>query len=364
MAIVDFQCRGLGQTSRRLVRLCVGGLLVLHLLLVISTPAEARFKIASKATVIQVSEQLKKAAKGLLRILRDEAIVESGKSVWNFLVPPEPRPGQTDRILVDLEMQVTELQQQVPQLISAIAHTSGEMRTDFEELLATTQTQIRTLEAILEGQSVNLSLLAQEQEALLAKVDALANRLSIVEKRIDDLTSRVEILEDALIGDCRDLRKSLSLGEEGFRVNPSDLTEIGEESESRELTVWLRVLLDACTSDLTERGLVVQVAAITRGLRKELTSYLTFTSIDSPYASNTNSGLILRQKHRLGRLSASVDGLVRELFVPYTNLQLGSSSNQIGLAVTVFHDGELVASIPTRVMSCRFGSPARCEWQP
>jgi hypothetical protein len=358
---------------KRLVSFCIATTV---LVVLVNTafhpiPAEAGFKtkVLGEVTTKGV-EILKRSAGVVARAIRDGVTYDAIKLALAhfFSVPPPPIPPECltcDQALLlvrELRTDLNEIQGQFPALTEAIAQSSGELRLSLLELQATTRTQVQTLEKLLEGQALDLQKLALEQDELVSHVDRLSARLDELETRVDDLADRVAALEDALIADCKDRRVADVIGEESFRVRPTMDTEIEQQQQEDNLTVRVRVLLDTCTADLTERGVLVQISALTRGLSHELEAYLTLNRVGGGTAEEMIRPA-LRERHRIGRPAARLDGLVREIFVPYDALPLDRSSNQMGLAITVFHDGELIASVPTRVLECRFGSPTRCSWQ-
>ena len=62
--------------------------------------------------------------------------------------------------------------------------------------------------------------------------------------------------------------------------------------------------------------------------------------------------MLSRQEIPLERPGYRVDGQVAELFFPYGEIPDFSSPDRIALALVLTHDGEVLYTLPDRVISC------------
>jgi hypothetical protein len=278
-----------------------------------------------------------------------------------------------------------QLEQEIPGLVTQIATTIGPRRVVLQENLALHQeqlamlTQITQLKQVTGSQGEKLTQLTQitgsqgeklvelkaDQERLLGRINNLEARMTKLERRVDgidsyvsELNSRVSRLEDALIHECLDLRRADVLGKDEFRVKESPGAWSADHSASENLTLDMRLLLNSCTGDLTQRGLLIQLSLVTRDLNKDMLLYATFTDVQS----GGQMGVLSRQEIPLARPVDRVDGQVVELFFPYGDILRLSSPDRIALALVLTHDGEVLYTLPSRVMSCAFGQRVTCRW--
>jgi len=258
-----------------------------------------------------------------------------------------------------------QLEQEIPPLVAQIAMTIGPRRAVLQENLGLHQEQLALLTRLTNSQGKGIAELKADQERLLGRIDNLEARMTKLERRVDEIDSyvselntRVSRLEDALIHECLDLRRADVLGKDEFRVKESPGAWSADHSESDSLTLDMRLLLNSCSGDLTQRGLLIQMSLVTRNLDKEMLLYATFTGIQS----GGRMGVLSRREIPLARPVYRVDGQVVELFFPYGDIPDFSLPDRIALALVLSHDGEILYTLPSRVMSCDFGQRVNCRW--
>lgn len=258
-----------------------------------------------------------------------------------------------------------QLEREIPLLVTRIAAASGPKRTVLQEDLELHREQLAALNRLTSSQGKKIAELQADQERLLRRIDGLETRMTRLERRVDaidsyvaELDARVSQLEDALIRECLDLRRAPVLGADDFRVKESPGGWIADRFESDRLTVDMRLLLNSCTGDLTQRGLLIQLSLVTRDLDKDMSLYANFKGIHS----GGRMGVQSRQEIPLARPGYTVDGQVVELFFPYGEIPGLSSSDRIALALVLTHDGEVLYTLPDRVLSCVFGQRVNCRW--
>ena len=258
-----------------------------------------------------------------------------------------------------------QLQREMPRLVSQISGTIGPQRAVLQESLELHREQLALLARLTGSQAQGIAELKADQERLVRRIDNLETRMRKLEQRVDaidsyvsELDARVSRLEDALIRECLDLRRADVLGEEEFRVKESPGAWAADHLESDHLTLDVRLLLNSCTGDLTQRGLLIQLSLLTRDLDKDMSLYATFKGVYSGGAGNVLS----RQEIPLARPGYRLDGQVVELFFPYDGIPSFSSPDRIALALVLTHDGELLYTLPDRVISCVFGQRVNCRW--
>lgn len=262
-----------------------------------------------------------------------------------------------------------QLEKEIPWLVEQIAATIGPRRVAYQESLALHQEQLAILTQITSSQALQgkrIEELKADQERLLRRIDNLGARMTKLEGRVDnidsyvsELNARVSRLEDALIHECLDLRRADVLGKDDFRVKESPGAWSADHSESDSLTLDMRLLLNSCTGDLTQRGLLIQLVLVTRGLNKDMSLYATFTGVQS----GGRMSVLSRQEIPLARPGYRVDGQVVELFFPYGEILHNSSPDRLALALVLTHDGEVLYTLPNRVLSCVSGQRVNCRWQ-
>lgn len=258
-----------------------------------------------------------------------------------------------------------QLQGEIPGLVKQIASAVGPRRVVFQENLEVHREQLAVLARLTSPQGNGMAEIQRDQERLLRRIDAVAARMAKLERRVDEIDSyvseldrRVSTLEDAMIRECLDLRHGSVLGADAFRVKESPGGWLDDHFESDGLTLDLRLFLNSCTGDLTRRGLLIQVSLVTRGLDRDISLYATFKGVNS----GGGGGVLSRQEIPLARPGYSMDGQVVELFFPYSDIPSFSSPDRIALALVLTHDGEVLYSLPDRVISCVFGQQVNCRW--
>ncbi len=262
-----------------------------------------------------------------------------------------------------------QLEQEIPRLVKQIAATIGPQRVVLQENLALDQEQLAMLTRLTRltgSQGKGIAELKADQERLLGRIDNLEARMTKLERRVNEIDSyvselnaRVSRLEDALIHECLDLRRADVLGKDEFRVKESPGAWSADHSESDSLTLDMRLLLNSCTGDLTQRGLLIQLSLVTRDLDKDMSLYATFTGVQS----GGRMDVLSRQEIPLARPGYRVDGQVVELFFPYGEILRVSSPDRIALALVLTHDGEVLYTLPSRVISCVSGQRVNCRWE-
>ncbi|HEX2643854.1 MAG TPA: hypothetical protein VHU81_12750, partial [Thermoanaerobaculia bacterium] len=226
--------------------------------------------------------------------------------------------------------------------------------------------QLALLTRLNSSNETKIAAIKADQQGLLRRIDGLAARMAKLEHRVDEIDShvseldaRVSRLEDAFIRECLDLRRAPVLGADEFRVKESPDGWIADRFESKNLTLDLRLLLNSCTGDMTQRGLLIQLSLVTRDLDKDMSLYATFKGI----RSGGTMSVLSRQELPVARPGYSVDGQVTEWFFPYDEIPDFSSPDRIALALVLTHDGEVLYTLPDRVLSCVFGQRVNCRWR-
>jgi hypothetical protein len=284
-----------------------------------------------------------------------------------------------DLIGQDFESQLNaareELATEIDERVKEMEATSGESRMVLQAQLEQVEAQLMNLDratAILKGRvsdvEAEVALLKADQAHLEQEIEVLERRTSTLERRVEDinrelgeLDARVSDLELALISECLDLRSAPLLGVEGFRAQGTAQSLLEEHYDSERLTLKLRGYLNSCTADLTQRGLLLQLSWITRSLDRDMVLYATFKHIEPGGFDRTRLNQLTRLEYPLYRPVHRVDGQVLELFIPYAEIPF-PSTNRFALALVVTHDGELLYTLPDRVITCHFGQRAECRW--
>ncbi len=258
-----------------------------------------------------------------------------------------------------------ELEREIPRLVAEISAAIGPRRAALQESLELNREQLAVLKRVTASQGNQIAAIKADQERLLRRIDGLTARMSKLEGRVDqidayvsELDARVSRLEDALIRECLDLRHAPVLGEEGFRVKETPGAWMTDRFESDRLTVEMRLLLNSCSPDLTQRGMLMQLALVTRDLDKDMSLYANFKGVPG----GGQMGSLSRQEIPLARPGFSVDGQVAELFFPYGEIPQLNSQDRIAVAFVLTHDGEVLYSLPDRVINCVFGQRVSCRW--
>jgi hypothetical protein len=258
-----------------------------------------------------------------------------------------------------------QLEQEIPRLVTQIASAIGPQRAVLRESLELDREQLAVLTRLISSQGEEIGKIKVDQELLLRRIDSLTARMSKLERRVDgidsyvrELDARVSQLEEALIRECLDLRRASVLGADELRVKESPDGWIADHFESKSLRLDMRLLLNSCTKDLTQRGLLIQMSLVTRDLDKDMSLYATFKGVES----GGRMGVLSRQEIPLARPGYRVDGQVVELFFPYSEIPDLSSPDRIALALVLTHDGEVLYTLPDRVISCVFGQRVNCRW--
>jgi hypothetical protein len=260
-----------------------------------------------------------------------------------------------------------QLEKEIPLLIARVAAATGPERAALQESLDLHRQQLAMLTRLTSAQGHQIAEIQRDQERLLRRVGnletqfkKLEGRVGLIEDVVKELDARVSRLEEALIRECLDLRNADLLGADNFRVKESTGGWLEDDFESDRLTVDARLLLNTCTGDLTQRGLLLQLSLVTRDLDKDLSLYATFKGV---YSGGGQMTMLTRREIPLARPSYRVDGQVVELFFPYGEIPDLSAPDRVALALVLTHDGEVVYTLPDRVMSCVFGQRVNCQWR-
>ena len=100
-------------------------------------------------------------------------------------------------------------------------------------------------------------------------------------------------------------------------------------------------------------------------LRAFFDSYYRLRPVNATFTGVQSGGrisVLSRQEIPLARPVYRVDGQVVELFFPYDDIPNLSSPDRIALALVLTHDGDVLYTLPSRVMSCVFGQRVNCRW--
>jgi hypothetical protein len=258
-----------------------------------------------------------------------------------------------------------ELEASIPPIVAEIGSTVGLEREGLQEKLDLTRQQLAVLQRLIDSNGTDISGLKAEQESLTRRISSLDARMNKLEGRVDkidsyvaDLDARVSRLEEATIRECLDLRHASVFGKDGFRVKELQGAWSSEHFESESLTVDIRLMLNSCSGDLTQRGLLIQLQLVTRSLSRDMSLYATFKGVQNGGGMRVQS----RQEIPLARPGYPVDGQVVELFFPYNDIPRLSLQNRLALALVLTHDGNVLYSLPDHVVSCVAGQRVNCRW--
>lgn len=255
-----------------------------------------------------------------------------------------------------------DLEGQIPPLVEAIPNASGAERAVLEEQLSLVRDQLAVLEKISRGQAAEIAQLQADQDRLSSRIGRLETRVAELEGRVDDLDARVSLLEEAIQSECLDLRSAPSVGPEGFRVKGTPASILDDQLADPRLSLSIRLSLDSCTAQLTQRGLLIQLSMITRGLDQEMSLYATFKHLGTRGFGRTTMNHMARLEYPLSRPAHRVDGQVTEIFIPYAEMPFPEWSDRFALALVVTHDGGPLYVLSDRVVSCVFGQRVNCRW--
>ncbi len=268
----------------------------------------------------------------------------------------------------------SQLEQEIPFLVEKISTATGVERNVLVQHLNNVEAQVTTLDRLLALSRREGAQLASEVDDLLAtqnrilramdavegRVTALEKRTDRLEGRVDQLDERVADLEEALIGECLDLRHAPRIGADGFHVRESARSVLEETYDSDNFYLSTRAYLNACTPDLRQRGLLLQLSWVTRDLDQDLALYTTFKHIEQSGFDAARMNTLTRLEYPLGRPTRRIDGQVLEIFLPYGEIL--PATNRLALALVITHDGGPIYALADRVMNCSFGQRVQCRW--
>ncbi|MEM9554257.1 MAG: hypothetical protein AAGC60_08355 [Acidobacteriota bacterium] len=256
------------------------------------------------------------------------------------------------------------LEAEIAPLLAAISTEIGGNRRALEEHLEMLEEQRAVLVDLLHEQLFDeaaIEALAERQSSIDGRLTRLERRVDRLEDDIGALERRIDRLEDAYIAQCLDLQQAPRVGADGFHVDPEQIQPLAEVFESASLRISTRAFLDACTPDLTQRGMLVQLALITYGLDRQLELLATFKhlggSFDRQYLNQ-----LARLEIPVYRPRHVVDGQVLELFIPYDDIPFSPYGEPIAVAFVLTHDRQPLYSIPDQVIRCTVGRQLRCRW--
>ena len=271
---------------------------------------------------------------------------------------------------VQLDQQIRELEGQVSVMVNSVAKTAGEERKLLEEQLDAVHEQLELMQRVAEATRADVALLRSQQERLKSRFERLSSRVDQLEGRVGTLEDemaqvyeRLARLEAAQIRDCVDHLDSRAVGTEGYRVFESGNRLLVDQGLGPGVSLSLRIHLDACTGTLTERGMLIQLAFLTRGLRDELALHSTYKHLGTGSYDSVYMNQLQRQEYFLGRPDYELDGQVREIFVPYAEMPFPSYGDRMALALVFTHDGQPLYSLADRVIHCNFGQRVTCRFR-
>jgi len=262
-----------------------------------------------------------------------------------------------------------QLEKEIPRLVSLISAATGPQRAALQENLEIHRQQLALLSRLTDAQGKRITEVQADQERLLGRIESLESRMAKLEQRVDRLDARMDELdtrlhqvEDALIRECLDLRYAAALGADEYRVKETPGGWSTDRFESDEISLDLRLLLNSCSADLTQRGLVLQLSLVTRGLDRDLALYATWKGVGENGYTLGPPRMLDRQEFPLARPGYRLDGQVVELFFPYDQIPGFGSTDRLALALVLTHDGTVLYTLPDRVISCVFGQRVQCRW--
>ncbi|MEM8960178.1 MAG: hypothetical protein AAGD38_01755 [Acidobacteriota bacterium] len=275
--------------------------------------------------------------------------------------------GQAYEILTGQDPE-TELRRLLPEILDEIAVTTGPEREWIQAQLEAVETQIDLVQYAqdiargdIEVTQADLDALRSDQQRLLSDLDYLEGRVDRLEVDMAELRSRVDFLEDVYIRDCLDLRTAPRVGIEGFAHRETPRNTHMRDDDGQGIAARTRLLLDACTPDLTQRGLLVQLVLTTFDLREEISLLVTFKDLRLGGFDSTTLNHLSRFEYPLYQPRYAIDGQVQELFIPYDQMPF-SASSQVVIAFVLAHDRRPIYSIPDQVITCLPGRQVTCRW--
>ena len=255
-----------------------------------------------------------------------------------------------------------QLEDEIPWLVKRISEATGAEREALEEKLGLVREELALVSRVVDRQEVNLAEIRGEQERLLQRIDDLEARMANLEGQVYDLRARVDQLEEALISECLDLRFARTLGAEGFRIGTAASSLLVDDFADRSLSLSTRLYLNSCSGDLTQRGLLIQLSMVTRGLNRDMSAFVTFKRLSTDRFSAADPSNRSRLEFPMSRPGYSSDGQVREIFIPYAEIPFLSATERVALAMVVTHDGGPMYVLSDQVISCVFGQRINCRW--
>ena len=288
---------------------------------------------------------------------------------WSLAQIPSYLAGKAIDLVTGQDLS-QQLKKEIPRLVALISAATGPERAALQESLEIHREQLAVLSRLMDAQGKRIAEIQADQERLLRRIDNLESRMAALERhvdrldrRVDELDTRLRQVEDALIGECLDLRYAELLGVDEYRIKETPGGWSTDRFESDELSLDLRLLLNSCSADLTLRGLVIQLALVTYDLDRDLTLYATWKGVGGVNGYTIGPPRILaRQELPLARPGYRLDGQVVELFFPYSEIPGFGSTDRLALALVLTHDGTVVYTLPDRVISCAFGQRIQCRW--
>ncbi len=262
-----------------------------------------------------------------------------------------------------------QLEAEIPRLVELVAQKTGPERAAMQENLAAHREQLATLSRLLDSQGKGLAEIKADQQRLLRRIDSLGSRIGSLEQqvgRIDarmaEMEGRLRQIEDALIRDCLDLRYSPTLGADEYHVKEAPGAWSSDRFDSSAIALGLRLLLNSCSADLTQRGLLIQLSMVAHDLDRDLRLYATWKGVGEGGYTLGAPRMLARQEFPLFQPTYRTDGQVVELFFPYDEIPGLGSSDRLALALVLTHDGTVLYTLPDRVLSCVFGQRVQCRW--
>jgi hypothetical protein len=254
-----------------------------------------------------------------------------------------------------------EVEEQVLALIVPIRNAAGPERAALEETLAILQQQHRILIRVLQDQGADIAAIRADQERLARRLDDLSGRLGRMEQQLTELDARVRRIEEALISECIDRRYAPALGLEAFRIDESAASLLVDEKTSDALDIRVDLHLNACSAELTHRGLLIQVSLATRDLAENLTLYATFKDVSALVGGR---GMAASQslEFPLGAPRYVVDSQTLEIFLPYAEVPHLSPTDRLAIALVLTHGGNTEYVLTDKVLTCIFGQRINCRW--
>ena len=213
-----------------------------------------------------------------------------------------------------------------------------------------------------QGLERELKQLATKYGGLEARTDRVEAELSQQSRRLDRVEERLGRIEEGLQKDCRDMKGAGVSSVGRYLVRFGDEEAVLRSSDELEgLKTRVTIYLNACTDDLTTRGILVFLQTTTDDLSQKVEAVLTFKDLQQRRMSAPDFNHIDQQRVPLFRPGPGIEGRISEIFLPHNSLPTSSGYPRLSLALVLVHGGQPLFATE-KGLSCHAGQPLYCSW--